>query len=88
MKCTWCRGLFDHVPLAGELLGVILPDATGTPASPPSGTRSQRLGPHVHFIGHLQSNKVRLIAPLVGVWETVDRAVDRDRPAVLGGAWV
>ena len=33
----------------------------------------ERLGPHVHFIGHLQSNKVRLIAPLVGVWETVDR---------------
>jgi len=34
----------------------------------------ERLGPHVHFIGHLQSNKVRRIAPLVGVWETVDRA--------------
>lgn len=34
----------------------------------------ERLGPRVHFIGHLQSNKVRLIAPLVGVWETVDRA--------------
>jgi PLP dependent protein len=33
----------------------------------------ERLGPHVHFIGHLQSNKVRLVAPLVGVWETVDR---------------
>jgi PLP dependent protein len=34
----------------------------------------ERLGPHVHFIGHLQSNKVRLIAPLVDVWETIDRA--------------
>src|SRR6187401_913294 len=33
----------------------------------------ERLGPRVHFIGHLQSNKVRLIAPLVGVWETIDR---------------
>ncbi len=34
----------------------------------------ERLGPRVHFIGHLQSNKVRLIASLVGLWETVDRA--------------
>ena len=34
----------------------------------------ERLRPQVHFIGHLQSNKVRLIAPLVAVWETVDRA--------------
>ena len=32
-----------------------------------------RLGPRVHFIGHLQSNKVRTIAALVDVWETVDR---------------
>ena len=29
--------------------------------------------PEVHFIGHLQSNKVRLLAPVVDVWETVDR---------------
>ena len=27
----------------------------------------------VHFIGQLQSNKVRLLAPLVTVYETVDR---------------
>jgi pyridoxal phosphate enzyme (YggS family) len=27
----------------------------------------------VHFIGQLQSNKVRQLAPLVDVWETVDR---------------
>ena len=48
----------------------------------------ERLGPHVHFIGHLQTNKVRQIAPLVDVWETVDRHVDRrrGRPAVPGGA--
>jgi pyridoxal phosphate enzyme (YggS family) len=26
-----------------------------------------------HFIGRLQSNKVRLVAPLVDVWQTVDR---------------
>jgi pyridoxal phosphate enzyme (YggS family) len=30
-------------------------------------------GVAVHFIGQLQSNKVRLIAGLVGVWETIDR---------------
>ncbi len=29
--------------------------------------------PPVHFVGRLQSNKVRAIAPLVDVWETVDR---------------
>lgn len=29
--------------------------------------------PPVHFIGQLQTNKVRLVAPLVDVYETVDR---------------
>jgi pyridoxal phosphate enzyme (YggS family) len=29
--------------------------------------------PEIHFIGHVQSNKVRLLAPAVDVWETVDR---------------
>lgn len=29
--------------------------------------------PEVHFIGQLQSNKVRVVAPLVSVYETVDR---------------
>ncbi len=27
----------------------------------------------IHFIGHLQSNKVKQIAPLVVLWQTVDR---------------
>jgi pyridoxal phosphate enzyme (YggS family) len=31
------------------------------------------LGLAVHFIGQLQSNKVRQLAPVVAVWETVDR---------------
>jgi pyridoxal phosphate enzyme (YggS family) len=31
-------------------------------------------GVSVHFIGRLQSNKVRLVADLVSVWETVDRS--------------
>ncbi|MCU1361514.1 MAG: hypothetical protein JWN99_2803 [Ilumatobacteraceae bacterium] len=30
--------------------------------------------PPVHFIGQLQTNKVRLVAPFVSVYETVDRA--------------
>lgn len=30
-------------------------------------------GLEVHFIGHLQSNKVRLLSGVVDVWETVDR---------------
>lgn len=29
--------------------------------------------PIVHFIGRLQSNKVRMIAPIVDLWHTVDR---------------
>ena len=29
---------------------------------------------HLHFIGRLQSNKVRMLAPIVDVWESVDRA--------------
>lgn len=29
--------------------------------------------PEIHFIGHLQSNKVAALAPLVDVWQTVDR---------------
>jgi PLP dependent protein len=29
--------------------------------------------PEIHFIGHLQSNKVRQLAPVVDVWQTLDR---------------
>jgi pyridoxal phosphate enzyme (YggS family) len=29
--------------------------------------------PELHFIGQLQTNKVRMLAPFVAVWETVDR---------------
>ena len=29
--------------------------------------------PDVHFIGRLQSNKIRMLAPWVDVWQTVDR---------------
>ena len=29
--------------------------------------------PSLHFIGQLQTNKVRMLAPYVAVWETVDR---------------
>lgn len=29
--------------------------------------------PEVHFIGRLQSNKVRLLSPIVEVWQSVDR---------------
>jgi PLP dependent protein len=36
--------------------------------------------PVVHFIGHLQTNKVRQLAPIVDVWHSVDR---RDAVAAL-----
>lgn len=35
--------------------------------------RDVREGLAVHFIGQLQTNKVRQLAPIVDVWETVDR---------------
>ncbi len=35
---------------------------------------AERVRPTVHFIGRLQTNKVRLLAPVVDVWQTVDRA--------------
>ncbi len=34
----------------------------------------RRVGAAIHFIGRLQSNKVRLLVPAVSVWESVDRA--------------
>lgn len=30
-------------------------------------------GPRWHFVGRLQTNKVRRLAPLVGLWQSVDR---------------
>ena len=33
----------------------------------------ERLRPEVHFIGRLQSNKIRQLAGLVDVWESIDR---------------
>lgn len=33
----------------------------------------ERLAPEVHFIGRLQTNKVRLIVELVDVWGSIDR---------------
>ena len=29
--------------------------------------------PSLHFIGHVQTNKVRMLAPIVEVWQTLDR---------------
>ncbi len=43
--------------------------------------------PEVHFIGHVQSNKVRALAGVVDVWETLDRPsiIDRVARATSGG---
>lgn len=37
------------------------------------GALSAAERPEIHFIGHLQSNKVPALAPLVTLWQTVDR---------------
>jgi PLP dependent protein len=45
--------------------------------------------PRVHFIGHLQTNKVKQLAPVVDVWQSVDRpsVVDAlERHAAPGSA--
>ncbi len=36
-------------------------------------TENDSLLPMWHFIGRLQSNKVRLVAPLVSMWQSIDR---------------
>jgi PLP dependent protein len=41
-------------------------EAVAKLSPPPDGMR-------LHFIGHLQSNKVGMLAPLVSLWQTVDR---------------
>jgi pyridoxal phosphate enzyme (YggS family) len=40
----------------------------------PEGLEPPAEMPTWHFIGRLQSNKVRPLVPVVGVWQTVDRA--------------
>ncbi|MGH9247495.1 MAG: YggS family pyridoxal phosphate-dependent enzyme [Acidimicrobiales bacterium] len=37
------------------------------------GARPASLDPHWHFVGSLQRNKVRLLAPLVSIFQSVDR---------------
>lgn len=39
----------------------------------------------VHFIGHIQSNKVRQLVPLVDLWQTVDRPSVAEELARRGG---
>ena len=39
-----------------------------------TAARAHGLVIETHFIGQLQTNKVRLLAPVIDVWQTVDRA--------------
>lgn len=50
----------------------LLPKAAALGAAPPGAALAA--GPRWHFIGRLQSNKVRAIADVVHLWHTVDRA--------------
>ena len=50
----------------------LLPKAAALGAAP-AGT-ALAAGPRWHFIGRLQSNKVRAVADVVHLWHTVDRA--------------
>lgn len=53
-------------------------DAVGENYAQELAAKAGEVGPEdrppVHFIGHLQTNKVRLIADVVDVWESVGRA--------------
>lgn len=53
-------------------------DAAGMPPIP------------VHFIGHLQTNKVRQLVPYISVWQTIDRksVIDEIARRTTGGAHV
>lgn len=47
-------------------------DPSGESGEPPSP--SLPTAPRWHFVGRLQRNKVRMVAPLVHLWQSVDRA--------------
>jgi PLP dependent protein len=61
-----CRRIGENY--AQELL-----DKLGQRAEPPVGSEIH-VSPEIHFIGRLQSNKVRLLSGVVDVYESVDRA--------------
>jgi hypothetical protein len=65
-----CRSIGENY--AQELVAKLAADDSPHPPQEPQPTTSVR--PVVHFIGQLQTNKVRTIATLVDVWQTVDRA--------------
>ena len=43
------------------------------PVAPYGGRRPRGIAPEWHFIGQLQTNKVRSLAPHVALWQSVDR---------------
>jgi PLP dependent protein len=57
---------------AQELLAKV-DDLARPPATGPAPSGDEPV-PQFHFIGRLQRNKVRALAPVVAVWQTVDRA--------------
>ena len=62
-----CRAIGENY--AQELVAKIA-ELDRLPA-PPEGAFA--VHPEVHFIGHLQTNKVRMLAPVVTVWQSLDR---------------
>jgi PLP dependent protein len=65
-----CRAIGENY--AQELLAKVAElDRDGYGIGATAGTQ---LRPELHFIGHLQTNKVRSLAPVVSVWQSVDRA--------------
>jgi PLP dependent protein len=62
-----CRAIGENY--AQELVAKMADLDRLTSAS--SGSPAPR--PEIHFIGHLQTNKVRMLAPVVTVWQTLDR---------------
>ncbi len=69
------KGFGPEAPLAALEAGIVhLGENYAQELVAKAGAVGDDPAPVWHFIGGLQSNKVRLLAPHVSLWETIDRA--------------
>ena len=66
-----CSGRRDYTEVGENYVAELVEKAPG-----PAGT-------HWHYLGAIQRNKVRLLAPLVDVWQSVSRLSEGERIAQL-----
>lgn len=69
------KGFGPEAPLAALEAGIVhLGENYAQELAAKAAVVGDQPAPAWHFIGGLQSNKVRLLAPHVALWETIDRA--------------